>query len=34
MRLRVFGIIVGAIVGLFLGGGTGIVGAFGGVAGV
>ena len=34
MKIRLVGIIIGALVGILLGSGTGIVGSFGGVAGV
>lgn len=34
MRHRIIGIVVGAICGAFLGAGTGVVGAFGGVSGL
>jgi len=34
MKRRIIGVIVGALCGVLLGGGTGIVGAFGGLPGV
>ena len=34
MKVRLIGILAGALLGVIFGGGTGIVGAFGGVAGV
>lgn len=34
MKIRIFGLIIGALLGVLFGGGTGIVGSFGGVAGV